>query len=202
MTTEETAEEEAGRPAATLLQPGYLRESPTAAGGGGALAECAICAPQEQASQTEEPVLTSQHVLEDTAHGQTTLADRAVPGWPAGTVRLILVWGDGALPTAITLSYSRNPRVGPSRKPHCQAGGKRPSAQMRGGPIRPFRNHLVLGRPQARRFARLPPGAPALLGRARDLRSPDTRRQWAAGSLSSTIVGYFPFGRALLTEDR
>src|SRR5579864_2531877 len=29
---------------------------------------------------------------------------RAVPGWPASTVRLILVWGDGALPTAITLS--------------------------------------------------------------------------------------------------
>jgi hypothetical protein len=28
----------------------------------------------------------------------------AVPGWPAGTVRLILVWGDGVLPTAITLS--------------------------------------------------------------------------------------------------
>jgi hypothetical protein len=28
----------------------------------------------------------------------------AVPGWPAGTVRLILVWGDGVLPTAITLA--------------------------------------------------------------------------------------------------
>jgi hypothetical protein len=24
-------------------------------------------------------------------------------GWPTGTVRLILVWGDGPLPTAITL---------------------------------------------------------------------------------------------------
>lgn len=28
----------------------------------------------------------------------------AVPGWPTGTVRLILVWGEAALPTAITLT--------------------------------------------------------------------------------------------------
>ena len=28
----------------------------------------------------------------------------ALPGWPTGTVRLILVWGAGALPTAVTLS--------------------------------------------------------------------------------------------------
>ena len=28
----------------------------------------------------------------------------AVPGWPTDTVRLILVWGDSVLPTAITLS--------------------------------------------------------------------------------------------------
>jgi hypothetical protein len=34
--------------------------------------------------------------------GTTTYG--AVPGWPTGTVRLILVWGDGVLPTAITLS--------------------------------------------------------------------------------------------------
>lgn len=26
-----------------------------------------------------------------------------LPGWPAGTVRLVLVWGDGPLPTAVTL---------------------------------------------------------------------------------------------------
>jgi hypothetical protein len=32
-------------------------------------------------------------------------ATYALPaGWPVGTVRLILVWGDGALPKAITLS--------------------------------------------------------------------------------------------------
>ena len=30
---------------------------------------------------------------------------RSAPGWPAGTVRLILVWGEGALPTAITFSW-------------------------------------------------------------------------------------------------
>jgi hypothetical protein len=27
----------------------------------------------------------------------------ALPGWPAGTVRLLLIWGDAALPKAITL---------------------------------------------------------------------------------------------------
>ena len=30
---------------------------------------------------------------------------RSAPGWPAGTVRLNLVWGGGALPTAITFSW-------------------------------------------------------------------------------------------------
>jgi len=29
-----------------------------------------------------------------------------LPGWPTGPVRLILVWGDGVLPTAILLADS------------------------------------------------------------------------------------------------
>jgi hypothetical protein len=43
------------------------------------------------------------------------------PGWPAGPVRLILVWGDGALPTPFTFSWcttaAPDPSAGPPKPP-------------------------------------------------------------------------------------